>query len=359
MKMVDRYILGTLGKTAFGATALCTLMLVSVQLFQHLDAFLKNQTALKDLARLAVLYLPSSFVLVLAPALLFSAAFTFSQLSANNELICLYNATFSQKRLVFPVLVLGVLCCALQFFVQEYVDIPVQATLSRVESELVGVDSTQDKRAITLSDYEAGYLFHASRYNERQQRAERVTVILLDGDQRIQGRVDAVSATWQEDGTWLLKDVDHYSVDMETMQVERHHAETETIERLNIEPRMLRDNTTDIKTMSIPVAKEFLRRMEKLDHAQWLNYAVDFSQRILGCLAPLVMLFIACTMNYRFKKNVLLFTIILSLCIAVVYYVIQMLTLILARQGVLDPVGGMLIPMFMVGLIAVLERLIL
>ena len=59
MRKVDQYILGTLVKTAAGTTALCTLMLVSVQMFQHLDAFLRNQTPLKDLLRLAVLYVPS------------------------------------------------------------------------------------------------------------------------------------------------------------------------------------------------------------------------------------------------------------------------------------------------------------
>ena len=345
MRKVDQYILGTLVKTAAGTTALCTLMLVSVQMFQHLDAFLRNQTPLKDLLRLAVLYVPSSIVLVFAPALLFAAAYTFSQLSANNELICLYNATYSQRRLVFPVLLAGILCCVLQFAVQEWWDIPAQHVLSQVQTEIIGVNSTRDKKEITLGDWEQGYVFHAARYTDERRRADRVVVVLLDARHQLQGRVNARSATYQNDGSWLLRDVDSIQVDMETMAVEREHHDTYTIDRLTLEPQLLKDNSSDIKTMSIPVARKFLARMRKLDHAQWQSYAVDFSQRMLGCLAPLVMLFIACTMNYRFKKNVLLFTIILSLCLAVVYYVVQMMSLILARQGVVGPVAGMLLPM--------------
>lgn len=345
MRKVDQYILGTLVKTAAGTTALCTLMLVSVQMFQHLDAFLRNQTPLKDLLRLAVLYIPSSVVFVFAPALLFAAAYTFSQLSANNELICLYNATFSQRRLVFPVLLVGVLCCFLQFAVQEWWNIPAQHLLSQVQTEIIGVTSTKDKREITLGDWEQGYVFHAARYFDEGRRADRVAVVLLDARHQLQGRVDARSATYQDDGSWLLRDVDCIWVDIQTMAVEREHHATYILDRLTLEPQLLKDNSTDIKTMSIPVARKFLERMRTLDHAQWRNYAVDFSQRMLGCLAPLVMLFIACTMNYRYKKNVLLFTIILSLCLAVVYYVVQMMTLILARQGMVGPVAGMLLPM--------------
>ncbi len=56
------------------------------------------------------------------------------------------------------------------------------------------------------------------------------------------------------------------------------------------------------------------------------------------------MMVIACSMNYRFKKNVLFFSLICSICIAVVYYVIQMMTVMLADQGVIAPWLGILIP---------------
>ncbi len=359
MKMVDKYLLGTLLKSAIGATLLCTMMLVSVQLFSNLDSFLKNQTPLRELTRLALYYVPSSFCFVLAPALLFSAAFTFSQLSANNELICLYNASFSQLRLVTPVLLAGILFCALQFFVQEVLDIPSQHKLMQLQTELIGVKSTSSRRDITLSDFEKGYVFYASGYNDESKTAQRVTVVLVDENQHLEGRVDARRAIWKDEGSWVMEDVDLTTIDWETMEMEKVHHPSYTLGRLSLEPQLLKDNSTDIKSMSIKSALTFLGRMERLDHALWQGYAVDFWQRMLGTLAPFVMLCIACTMNYRFKKNVLLFSIILSLCLAVIYYVVQMMTLILARQGLLDPVGGMLIPMFMVFFVALLERLLL
>lgn len=345
MKKVDQYILGSIAKTALCTTGLCTLMVVSIQMFQHLDAFLRNQTSLKDLLKLAFLYVPSSVGFVFAPALLFAAAYTFSQLVANNELICLYNASYSQRRLILPVLLAGFLCCGIQFAVQEWCDVPAQRILGRVQAQLIGINSTRAQKEITLSDWEEGYVFHASRCEDEGKKAYKVTVILLDEHHQLQGRVDARSASYQEDGTWLLGDVDVTTIDLDTMEVTTTHQSTSTLTRLKLEPRLLMDNSSDIKTMSISSARAFLKRMETLDHAQWQNYAVDFSQRMLGCLTPLVMLFIACTMNYRFKKNILLFSIILSLCLAVVYFVVQMLSLLLARQGTIAPAWGMLTPM--------------
>ena len=76
----------------------------------------------------------------------------------------------------------------------------------------------------------------------------------------------------------------------------------------------------------------------------------------MGNLSPLVLLFIACTISYRYKKNILLFSIITSLGIAVIYYVVQMVTLIMARQGVIGSVWGMVIPMIVIVCIALAER---
>jgi lipopolysaccharide export system permease protein len=96
--------------------------------------------------------------------------------------------------------------------------------------------------------------------------------------------------------------------------------------------------------MELPVAWDYLQKIQNYDHTEYNTLATDFYQRLFSCLTPFVLMLIACSINYRFKKNVLLFSIICCLCIGVIYYVVQMLSLIMANQGMISPMAGMLVP---------------
>jgi lipopolysaccharide export system permease protein len=358
MKTVDKLVGVSIVKTSAVTIILCTMMLVSVKLFTNIDAFLQKDIPFIKILFLAVLYVPSSLIQVLAPSMLFSAAFTFSQLTANNELICLYNATISKKRLYLPVIFLGIACSLFQLGFSEFVGVPSDRKANALEAETIGATTTKDSRNITLSDYEDGYVFFAHFYSDKKKTAQTVTFLLLDDANHVRQRIDAPTVQWdEENASWIFHDATVTTVSGSLTSVTTTH-ESEHVEvRTTLLPDMLRDNSSDINTMTIPVAKVFLANMKKLDANLYRGYAVDFAQRILGCLAPLVMLFIACTITYRFKKNVLLFTIIISIFIAVIYYVVQMVTLILARQGVLAPTWAMVIPMIVITCIAGLERM--
>ena len=359
MKVIHKVILLPILKTALVTLLLCTLMMESVQLFSDLDNYLNNHTSLLTILQLCLLDLPTSMLYCMAPSLLFASAFTFSQLTANNELICLYNASFSQKKIVLPVLLMGLFFCMFQFAANEFLAIPAMKERNMIEAQNFGLKSTRDNRNITLTDYDNALVFHAKFYNDQVKQVSNVSILLKGQDGLINERIDAPEAFWDEkQGLWVFFDVTLTDIDIARNTISIHHMDSYSDRRLDLKPQLLRDNSDDIKTMELSMALPFLQTMKKLDRSKYQEYAVDFAQRILGCLAPVVMLFISCTINYKFKKNILLFTIILSLCIAVIYFVVQMMTLILARQGVLNPVQGMVIPMIVIVCISGLERLL-
>lgn len=359
MKMIDKLVLLSILKTALLTILLCTLMLVSVQLFSNIDAYVQNKTSFFIILKIALLSVPGSLVYALAPSLLFSAAFTFSQLSANNELICIYNASISQKRLVVPVLFLGIFFSLFQFVFSEFIQVPADRRLSILEADTIGLSSTKDNRNITLNDYEDGYVFYSRFYRDQTMQAQNVAVILLDDGKKVRGRIDAPLATWDEEkARWKFSDASITEISDDGTKAIVTRQEQYDSDLVDISPQTLRDNSDDIKTMSIPVANEYLRQMKKMDANQYMVYVTDYAQRLMGCLTPFVMLLIACTITYRFKRNVLLFTILMSISIAVVFYVMQMLMMILARQGVFSPFWGMAIPMIVILCLAGSERLL-
>ena len=130
-------------------------------------------------------------------------------------------------------------------------------------------------------------------------------------------------------------------------------------ESFDLEPSYFRNISSDILTMELASAVRYLDLIRLLNPKLWYKAATDFANRILSSRTPLVLIFIACTISYKYKKNVLLFSIITSLFIAVIYFVVQMVTLIMAKQGVIEPVWGMVIPMIVIVSIAISERLVL
>ncbi len=360
MRLLSRHIISSVTKVGLITLLLCTLMLISVDLFMHLDSYVNSEVPSLTIFKLSLLYAPEALLFALAPSLLFSATYHLSQMQANNELISLYNAGISYRRIIIPILLLGFCFSLFQFGFNELVAIPSSRSRKVVQDELFGLRSTFDNRNITLSDPEGSFVVHASHYNDENKTIRALVLVLQDETGRLSSRIDAHSATWDEKGRrWLLSDVVRHTIDVAANDVTSTRENSTVIEAFDLEPSYFRNISSDITTMALPSAWAYLQRIRLLNPKLWYEAATDFANRLLSSLTPLILVFIACTIDYRYKKNVLLFSIITSLFIAVIYYVVQMVTLIMAKQGVIGPIWGMVIPMIVIVSIAISERLVL
>lgn len=359
MKLLDRYIIGSILKVALITLLLCALMLVGVDLFSNLDNYLQNNVPWSKILAMTGLNVPESLLFALGPALLFATTYFLSMLQANNEMISLLNAGIPYRRILVPCLILGVAISLGQFAFHEFIAIDCSLRREVLTNELFGQRSTYDNRNVTLSDLDGGFVIHASRYFAEEQRITDVVLVVRDDSGQICGRVDATRGDWDADrGQWVFKDAIVYTIDAGGHAVSSFHADEYDDVMVNLEPELFRNLSTDIKTMELETAIRYLQRMKYLDPSQWAVYSTEFWERVLNCATPFILMLISCSIGYKFKKNVLLFSIITSLCVAVVYYVVQMLTLIMAKQGVIPPIAGMLVPMFVVFLLPFLAALI-
>ena len=360
MKLHDRYVARSVTIVATLALVLCTLMLLSIDLFSNLDGYLTNEVKPFTILTLTLLYTPQAVLFALGPSLLFSATYFLSQLQANNEFICLLGSGLSYRRIITPILVLGILFSLLEFGFGEYVFIPAERTREMKQDELFGLRSTYDNRNITLRDPDGNYVVHAKQYSDEQKRLAQVLLVLLDDEGAMKARVDAAWAFWEEEReTWRMERVRFQQIDGDGLVVDSSEVGELRLDEFTLAPSYFRNLSNDITTMELTTAVDYLRRMQVLDPSRYPELATDFTKRLLEHLNPLILLFIACTISYRYKKNVLLFSIITSLSIAVIYFVVQMVTIIMAKQGVIAPIWGMAIPMIVIVCIALAERAVL
>jgi lipopolysaccharide export system permease protein len=344
MMKLDRYIISSILKTTFVTVMLILFVLVLFDIFSNVDRYMSSNVSYGNIALLAFYFAPQAIVLGLGPSLLFSTTYFLSMLHANNELIVLYNAGFSFKRIVIPCIVLGILLSGFLFAFNEYVAIPYSREKILLTNEVFNIRTSYDNRNITLRSEDGDYVLHAGRYYEKNERITSVIVVMTDSEGRLQARIDATTGTYNGD-YWVLQNATRYLLDVEGNIMDASKEAEYHNKRLTLEPGLFKNLSADIKTMELTSALHYLSRLKTIDSSQYAVFAADFYNRLLGSLTPLILIIISCSTIFNWKKNVLVFSIIASLSIAIVFFVVQMLSLILAKQSVIPPAMGTIIPM--------------
>jgi lipopolysaccharide export system permease protein len=81
-----------------------------------------------------------------------------------------------------------------------------------------------------------------------------------------------------------------------------------------------------------------------------LSYAeaeADYFHRFSFPAVSFVVIFLSVTMGGRFRKNILLMSLLASLGTAVVYYVVEMISMMSAKVGMIPPQAGAWIPVLL------------
>jgi lipopolysaccharide export system permease protein len=95
--------------------------------------------------------------------------------------------------------------------------------------------------------------------------------------------------------------------------------------------------------MSFGQARAYVALLRKAGFASE-QQLTDLYRKLSFAATPLIVALIASSLGSAFRKNILLMSLLLSLVVSVLYYVLQMVTGILAKNGVLPPLAGAWIP---------------
>jgi lipopolysaccharide export system permease protein len=73
--------------------------------------------------------------------------------------------------------------------------------------------------------------------------------------------------------------------------------------------------------------------------------SAEYYRRYAFALTPFVVTFLSAAIVGKYKKNILLMSLLLSLIVATLYYVTQMITMLLAKNGSISPIAGAFSPL--------------
>ena len=357
MKLLDRYIISSILRVSLATLTICTLLVVAVEMFSSMNDYVTNALPFQEILYLAVLGLPEYLMMCASVSFLFGTTFFLSQLESNNEMIMLLNAGLGYRRICSPALVMTLVVTILAFIFSQTIMIDAGIEHDRLSVEHFGQTSTQDSSNISVSSLDGSCIVDSSYFSQELGRLFDVTFVSKDDEGKVRERIYASYADWSpEEGCWVFHEGRSYEVEDDI--VEASFFGRNVVSSLDIQPQMFTSHARDIRTMDIASALSYLDGIRRIDIDMWYQSATEFILRLTSPLSIFVLVAISLLMNYRFKKNIFLFSLIQSLCTAVVYYVVQMLVSIMCEQGIIHPAYSAIIPVVTVLVLSLSIRFI-
>ena len=204
----------------FSIVAMCLLFVV-IDLFEHLDVFLKRHVAFMDAVWYYLVFLPYMIKLLIPVSSLLAALFSVGRLATSNELTAMRAGGMSFTRFLLPFIMLASMISAFQLWFDGWV-VP-RANTAKLTIERSALKQTGQN---TLSDLR--FRDHSTRnisiayYNEEKKVAQHVVVEEF-GDAihpRLLWKLEAAQMRWDDKRGWIADSVRKRSFDSSGQRIE-------------------------------------------------------------------------------------------------------------------------------------------
>lgn len=335
-----------------GALMFFSMVLVFVDLLMNLWQFIQNEVAVKDVGRLMLLYVPKTLWYSIPLAVLFASSFTLSNLYAGNELEALFACGVSLFRFTLPMLILSVIMSFGLFIFENKLVVPTYAKKVELQDVLLGTEKSLNNDRIVIMADKGRIIYKASEYQDQQQRLYDLTVLFRDEEKKLESIVFASSARWDsEEQVWKLKGGRQF--ERSEKGLKKVSVSSELASRINEPFETFRNNTVSVEEVNAEDAKVYIEHLKRagLPYEEELSvYYKKFSFPFI----VFIVVFLSIGLTGKTKKNVLLMSLASSITAAVLFYVTQMVTMLLAKFGYISPFTGAWFPVMLFTVLSII-----
>ena len=345
MKLV-KYIFKRFFPVFLGSLGFFSLVLILVDLMMNLWKFIQNEAPILDVLMIMVLYFPKTLWYTVPLGILFAVSYTLSDLYANNELTAMFACGVSLIRFTLPLLIFSLFTSFALLIFEDKVIVPTYAKKVELQAKLLGESKKDNNENIVVISDNGKIIYKARFYENSQKRIYDLYLVFRNENRSLDSIVFAENAFWNEDKKlWQLQNAIQYKYlegNIETLS----YVEESLASKLDDPAETLKKNTVNVETVSIKEAKTYINHLRRagLPYSEELSvYYKKFSFPFI----VFIVVFLSVGLSGKSRKNVLLISLSLSVCAAVLYYVTQMITMILAKFGYISPFMGAWFPVFL------------
>jgi lipopolysaccharide export system permease protein len=338
MRTLQRMVIKSFLPTFLLSIIFFVLLLQLVDIFAYIWRYINLGVPFSQIALVQWYYMPKCISFSISPSLLFAVAYTLGTYYSNNELIAVFGSGISLFRLVAPLLFFGILTSFGSFYFEENIVIDSYTMKNTMSQDLLKQRKSLSNTNVTVLSEGGRLVYHAEYYNDSARVLRELILIERDDDGRIIGRIDAEQAVWAE-GEWDLQNVRIFSWDEEGKFLLEENRSRFSRMDISENPDTFRKTIRNIGEMSADEAGLWVESLENAG-LPYREPLTEYYKRYSFAVTPLIVVFLSCAVGGRFKKNILLMSLLLSLVVSVLYYVSQLVSSLLAKSGILTPLLG-------------------
>lgn len=298
--------------------------------------------------------LPRFLAIVLPLALLVSLLYTLGKLHRANELTAMRAAGVGFMRITAPIWLVGLLCCALTWWLNTTI-VPWSVERSQAMTEELKFRQ-ESKSGKTLErigvvpsvafDYRIGRrMWFFNRYSKATDRGYGVSVSELDPQRRETRRILAAEAWRDPKGGWMFKNGRELTFAPETGEMTKSKPFTEPIaEKYSEDPELMLLIDRKPSDLSINQLRRLIDHLEVERSPKVVLYAVRYFGLIADTLGPLIVIAIAIPFAVAGVRVNPAVGVSKSIGLFFLYYVLSNFALSLASRGIVEPMLAAWLP---------------
>jgi lipopolysaccharide export system permease protein len=285
--------------------------------------------------------MPKSFSYALPIALLFASAYTLGDLYARNELTSIFSSGIPFWRFSLPLVFVGFLACFLSFFFDDIVVIPTLRAKNEMARFYLHQVNPENNSDIVIKARNGRLAYSVDYYDTAAQALIGVSIVEQDDKGEFISLIRAPRAAWNGE-YWVFINPLIYQWENGVLRT-RELPET-TMYREN--PEIFRRNAVKVEELPTRDAGLLVKDLRSAG-LPYIAALAEYYHRYSFATVSLVVMVLSITMGGRFRKNILLMSLLASLSAAVLFYVIEMVTMMMAKLGYIHPFIGAWFPVIL------------
>ncbi len=336
MKIIS-YTLRRFFPIFFGAMIFFVLVLCLTDLFMNIWNYISKSVSFRDVMLILFYYVPKTVWYSVPIAMLFGTAYMLSDFYARNELLAIFASGISLAQFSVPLLFVSIFMSAGLFFFEDKIVVPSYEKKVRLQDSVLYKEKSLNNEKIVVMSDGGNLIYKADFFENKSNRLFRVFVIFRNEDKSLDAIIFADRAEWNENSWKLQKETEWKNEDGELKKLSA--VESRLKLKLTEEPSTFRNNTISVEQVNASQAKEYISHLEKAGLPCAEEKSVYYKKFSFPCIVFIVV-FLAIGLSGKTRKNVLIVSLALSVIAVVLFYVLQMITMLMAKFQTIPPILG-------------------
>lgn len=337
----------------FGTVCLFVLGFEIVDLFMNIWKYILNNVPAKTVVSILMYYLPKSIFYAMPLSVLFASCYMLCIFASHNELIALFCSGVSYTRFMLPLIIFSGLLSVGFFYFEDKVVVPCYSKYEEIQNAALHIEKNQNNSNIVIRSDNGKLIYKADLYENSVKKLHNLYVIVREEDHSLNSIIKASNASWDEkENCWIMTNPVLYKVNKDG---EFYYVKStgEFEKYLTEPPDTFKNNKVNIETVSVKEAREYIEYLKRTGLPMGESLSVYYKKYSFPFVIVIVTI-LAIGLSGRSKRNVIIVSLILSLSSAVLFYVFQMVTMLMAKFGIISAMMGAWFPVIVFLILSVL-----